>query len=108
MNYRDNIDPKIWGPPGWEFLDAIVGGYPYQATNDEKRQMTAFLISLGNVLPCSTCRKNYTDFATAYPPSLHVSGRMEVAKWLNMYKKHKSKTATNNEETIDSILQQLI
>lgn len=110
MTYRDNIDPKIWGPPGWEFLNAVTGGYPYKADYEERKQMVAFLTSLGNVLPCSTCRQNYNEFLKAFPPSQHVSGRADVENWFKMYKNHKkpnSKT-TISQNTMENILRNLI
>lgn len=83
---RDDIDPRIWGPPGWEFLDAIAGGYPFQATEQQQTQMAAFLNSLGYLLPCTTCRENYRRFAQKYPPRNHVRGRVHVQWWLNKYR----------------------
>lgn len=82
-----NISPKIWGPPGWEFLDNIVKAYPRIASPRDKAIMVNFLMSLGNVLPCERCRVNFLHYITDVPPVQYVSGRTKLRKWFLGYKK---------------------
>lgn len=51
--------PDIWGPSAWFFLHCISVEYPNNPTNDDKQNMSTFIYSLGNVLPCEKCRNNY-------------------------------------------------
>ena len=84
---RRNINPKVWGPSGWKFLDKIVEGYPNRATHDDQVQMLDFLTSLGHVLPCAKCRENYITFTLKYPPIEYVGSKRNVKKWLQAYKR---------------------
>lgn len=81
---RKNINPRIWGGPGWEFIDAVVDGYPESPSGVEKIAMTHFLSSLEFVLPCEECRKNYANFVKKTP--LDVRSRRLVKDWLKKYK----------------------
>ena len=84
---RVNMNPKLWGPPGWKFIDKIIAGYPVTAGHRDKVMMLDFLTSLGYLLPCARCRKNYTAFTEAYPPIEYVGGKTLVRRWINAYKK---------------------
>jgi len=84
---RINIDPKVWGNPGWKFLDAVIAGYPVFAMREDRQQMESFLIALGYVLPCEKCRNNFRQFVIQYPPSDYVGGRAELAYWMQNYKR---------------------
>lgn len=88
---RRNFSPKVWGPPGWAFLGKIVDGYPVRASHSDQVQMLDFLTSLGHVLPCAKCRKNYIDFTFKYPPIDYVSGRAKVRLWIRAYKRKMNK-----------------
>lgn len=50
------VDPKIWGPSGWNILHAVAfSGKP----NKE------FFESVGLLLPCPQCRRNYSQHVAA-------------------------------------------
>lgn len=84
---RRNINPKIWGPSGWKFLDKVVQGYPKRASHSDQMQMLDFLTSLGHALPCSKCRENYVNFTMKYPPIEYVESKNNVKRWLKAYRK---------------------
>lgn len=81
-----NINPTLWGPPAWEFIDYIVMHYPESPTIQDKTRMVNFVTSLGNVLPCEKCRASYTAFMKAYPPLHNVSSRSALGQWFSTYK----------------------
>lgn len=84
---RSNISPNKWGKSAWDFLDSITKGYPSKPTTNEQVQMTAFLISLGEALPCRKCRSSYTLYMTKYPPATNaVSSKVKLRRWLTRYK----------------------
>lgn len=87
FQYRDNLNPKAWGPPAWKFLDFVIAGYPEQAMMAEQVNMATFLQSLGDVLPCGTCRRNYEEFLVVSPPELYVSGKEKLFTWVYSLKK---------------------
>ena len=88
---RRNISPRIWGPPGWDFLDKIVEGFPVRANKTEQQRMLVFLTSLGYVLPCDECRYNYINFTKSNSPKNFVKGRRLVKKWFLKYREHAKK-----------------
>ena len=53
------MNPKIWGPPAWQFLYAVAKGYPKDPSSEEKVYYYTFYQNLGHVLPCSMCRDHY-------------------------------------------------
>lgn len=84
---RRNVSPKVWGPPGWKFIDKVVDGYPEKPSRREKIAMLEFLTSFGHVLPCKECRENHVTFSLDHPPKNYVSSRRQVKRWISMYKR---------------------
>ena len=58
-NANNGLLTKIWGPPLWESFHAITFGYPMEPDEEIKNNYKQWLISLGDVLPCSYCRNSY-------------------------------------------------
>lgn len=83
---RNDINPRLWGSKAWDFIDAVIEGYPNYASSSEQDQMYNFLISLGSLLPCEKCRNNYLTFVAKKNPRNHVGGRMQVKKWMDEYR----------------------
>jgi hypothetical protein len=50
---------KVWGPILWTFLHIISFNYPVNPTEQDKANYFTFMMTLGTVLPCGKCRKNY-------------------------------------------------
>ena len=100
---RMDMDPKLWGPPGWEFLDAIVEGYPVTADLKQRRQMIAFLNSLEDLLPCTVCRENYKAFIVQHNPQQYVDSKKLVREWLDEYKKKSSPINRHLEDILSDV-----
>lgn len=83
---RLNVDPKIWGPPAWKFIDAVVSSYPVRANNNDKIWMMNFLYVIADALPCASCRANYKNFIALYPVETNIGGRAAVENWFREYK----------------------
>lgn len=66
----NNVSMKtaVWGPPTWFFLHSMAMAYPKKIDendeehNDIRKSMHAFLLNLGNVLPCSLCGNSYNQY----------------------------------------------
>ena len=54
----DGFLTSVWGPAQWHMLHTISFNYPVNPTLEQKHQYRDFILSLQNVLPCGTCRKN--------------------------------------------------
>ena len=54
----DGFLTSVWGPAQWHMLHTISFNYPVKPTLEQKHQYRDYILSLQNVLPCGTCRKN--------------------------------------------------
>jgi hypothetical protein len=50
---------SVWGADFWKSLHNITYNYPYEPTEEIKKKYYNYFMSLGDVLPCCTCRKHY-------------------------------------------------
>lgn len=83
-NANNGLLTKIWGPPLWESLHAVTFGYPMEPTDETKEKYKAWLISLGDVLPCSYCRNSYKQFIKDGDSALtdnDLLNRENLCKW---------------------------
>lgn len=63
------MDPSFWGPSAWRLLHLLGhGGQPAARTVFE---------SLGQVLPCVSCRESVKEFLADYPPPT-----VGLAQWI--------------------------
>ena len=85
---RININPKTWGESGWNLLDSVVAGYPLVATKRFQESAIKFFVSLGDMLPCLKCRRNYKNFIRKHHPNKFVRTRNDIGLWLEELKKH--------------------
>tara|TARA_B100000945_G_C20232620_1_gene526034 strand:+ start:234 stop:668 length:435 start_codon:yes stop_codon:yes gene_type:complete len=51
-----------WGPSGWTYLHTTTFAYPESPTNTEKKNMYNFLFYFARVIPCQTCRIDFTNY----------------------------------------------
>lgn len=56
---HEGLYTLVWGPDQWNSLHCITFNYPYNPTKEDKDKYYKYFISLGDVLPCCTCRKHY-------------------------------------------------
>lgn len=77
------MNPKVWGKHAWIFLHSITLNYPECPSIIDKENMKNFFTSVGNVLPCYGCKKNFTQHLIKYPLNKDVlSSRSNLFKWL--------------------------
>jgi hypothetical protein len=60
-NSRDGFSTKIWGPATWHLLRVVSFNYPPEPSESDMQKYAQFMRSLGDVLPCGACRKNYVN-----------------------------------------------
>ena len=100
-----NLDPKIWGPKAWFFLESICITYPEFPTNEEKDKYKSFFYSLINILPCKLCNNHYLEFINKNPLTDKIlSKRENVIKWI--LKCHNNINTLNKKKniTLDNLL----
>lgn len=91
-----NIDPKIWGPPTWDFLHYVTLSYPDNPTQEEKNNIRIFFMLIGKVLPCQSCRNNFYKHINIHGMTEEViSNRYNLVMWL--IKIHNEVNKMNNK-----------
>lgn len=78
-----NINPKIWGPPAWDFLFYVAIAYPDNPTQENKDSIKQFLYSLEHILPCEKCRYNYNGHIKSIKMDDNIlNTRYDLLIWL--------------------------
>ena len=81
-----DIDVKIWGKPGWIFLENVAKGYPNHPTAMDKNNYKIMYESLKNTLPCSKCRNNYRNHLREFPINNYLHSRKTLLTWIRLVK----------------------
>lgn len=91
-----NISPKIWGPSGWKFIEAVTKGFDPNVQNPG--DLISFVNSLGGVLPCTSCRNNWPQTLAKYPIEPYIESD-SLPQWFSLVReevrKHESKYNSN-------------
>jgi len=82
-NIANAIRPKEWGPACWKFLDCLVFSYPLVPSEEQQAAMATYFHSLKNVLPCYSCRVDFTRMMEQDPIENHLHSRESLARWLH-------------------------
>ena len=80
LNNSNGFQTKIWGPPAWFFLHLIAQNYSPQ----RKSEYLKFFNSLTGVLPCGSCRDNYSKILKEIPIEGALKTRELLVRWLFM------------------------
>mgnify|MGYP005655987525 CR=1 FL=1 len=81
---RQNLNPEIWGPHAWFFLESVTLGYPDNPTKIDKIKAKNFFLLLEHMIPCEKCRYNYSQHLKKYPISNEIlSNKLNLFKWIN-------------------------
>jgi hypothetical protein len=63
MESRRNLDPQLWGPSAWTFMESIAEGLDGRSL----RHFERFLEVLPELLPCKVCRAHSRAYIDAVP-----------------------------------------
>jgi hypothetical protein len=78
-----NLNPKVWGPHGWFFIDSIVLSLPTKLNYEQKNIYKNFFTSLQDILPCEGCREHYKQNLIKYPlTDVILSKKENMIKWI--------------------------
>lgn len=75
------MKPQSWGPYIWSTIHLVALGYPQKPSSFDKMQYKMFFMSIGNVLPCSKCVKNYTRHFSELPIDDFLESRDSLFNW---------------------------
>lgn len=74
-----NIKTEIWGPSAWSFIY-----YVFISHKNEYSKLKSFLNELSNILPCTKCQEDLTQYIKNNP--LHLE--KDSIQWLYKFNKH--------------------
>ena len=66
----------------WRFLHASSFAFPEDPDATRQKQMFEFLISVGRVLPCKTCRDHYNDYIRENLTDRVVMSKGTLIEWI--------------------------
>ena len=75
---RKSLDPKIWGPDAWRFLNDVVEG----ADASSRQYCLELFYLLPHILPCKTCRRHAEQYLKSNPPST----TRNLKEWLQNFR----------------------
>ena len=81
MVKRANIDPNVWGSNAWTFMHYVALSYPSLPTPQNKFNYKQFFWFLGQVLPCTSCSKNYKQHWKNYPIDEYLESSNKLFEW---------------------------
>lgn len=73
---------SVWGNHAWNFLHACAYEYPASPTEGDKQAAANLFRSLGHMLPCKDCCRNYQQEVKEDPVEKHLGSRDELLAWL--------------------------
>lgn len=76
------MNPKDWGPHMWYILHLLSFTYPDNPSYADKRIFNDFYTNMRYLLPCSFCRKHYSQYISEYPIGPHLDRRIDLVKWV--------------------------
>ena len=97
MKMREYRRPSVWGPSLWRFIHCVAMTAPSPMTREKREEYREFFESLGNVLPCSTCREHYKEYLERHP--VDVRSRRRLVEWTLCFHNHIN--AMNGKESWD-------
>lgn len=76
------MDPKIWGKHFWNTINTIAISYPDKPDEDDKKNISTFMYSLANVLPCYKCQEHFKENLKKFPLQHALKSRQTLIHWV--------------------------
>lgn len=79
-----NLNPKIWGPHAWFFIESIAISLPDVIPIETQNELKHFFISISFLLPCETCRNHFSEYVKSTDiMNIDFSTKIKVLTWIN-------------------------
>lgn len=75
------MNPNYWGKYFWNVIHITALDYPNNPSKNDEKIYAQFYKSIGQVLPCSKCRKNYERHFENIPIHYFLENRKSLFKW---------------------------
>ena len=70
-----------WGKSFWTTIHVAALGYPDNVTETKRQEYKTFYTTLGSVLPCEKCRKNYVLHLKELPIDFYLFDKHSLFGW---------------------------
>jgi len=78
-NPNNGFVSSVWGPSAWFFIHCVALNFPLNPTRQEKLTYRRWFESLGTVLPCGACKRNFKSnlISANYDTKTDFESRMQ-------------------------------
>ena len=77
------LDPKVWGPHYWFFLNTLAMTYPNHPNTITKKKYYEFVQNLPLFLPVEEISKEFSKLLEEYPVTPYLDNRDSFVKWMH-------------------------
>jgi len=81
MNSNVYLDPKIWGPHYWFFLQTVAMTYPHYPNTVTKKKYYEFIQNLPLFIPVEQISKDFEKLIELYPITPYLDNRDSFVRW---------------------------
>ena len=78
-----DLDPVIWGPHYWFFLNTLSMTYPKHPNDVVKKKYYDFIQNLPLFIPHSKMSKSFSDMLDIYPVSPYLDSKDSFIRWIH-------------------------
>ena len=77
------LNPEIWGPHYWFFLQTVSITYPHKPNDVSKKKYYDFIQNLPLFIPNREIGNNFSKLLDKYPVTPYLDSRLSFMKWIN-------------------------
>lgn len=104
------LNPEIWGPHYWFFLETISLTYPLHPNDVSKKKYYDFIQNLPLFIPNPEIGNNFSKLIDTFPVTPYLDSRLSFMKWINFIhnkiNKQLDKPQINLYDGLDNYYQQ--
>lgn len=77
------LNPEIWGPYYWFFLETMALTYPLHPNDVSKKKYYDFIQNLPLFIPNPEIGNNFSKLIDTFPVTPYLDSRLSFMKWIN-------------------------
>lgn len=82
FNLMTNLNPKVWGPPMWFFLNTIAMNYPHHPNAVTKKKYYEFIQNLPLFIPVEYMSGEFSKLIDQYPIQPYLDNKESFIRWV--------------------------
>lgn len=77
------LDPEVWGPHFWFFINTIALNYPNNPNDVTKKKYYEFIQNLPLFIPVEKISNDFDKLLELYPISPYLDSRKSLVEWVH-------------------------